>query len=296
MKTLLSHLRAGLSVVVLAGNLIVWLTPLMLLALLRWAARGRSSAIEERLIQACYRNAVAINSWWLRHVSGIRMVAHPPLPGPAGSAPPLDHFDLRGQHVVLLANHRTWFDIPLLQALTVPAGPILKFVVKRELAWVPIVGWVCLVLRFPLMRRGGTTEARTADLHAVSKAAQDRQSTQDALIIFAEGTRITDTKHAAAKSPYRHLLPPKAGGFRTVLRHSPAEAVICDMTVIYRATEVSFWRCLGGRVPQVDVYLRQRALADVTDVREFLRTTWGEKDVLITEHLDVPDPTQLATS
>ncbi len=294
MKTLFSHLRAGLSVIVLACNLIVWLTPLILLAGVRWVSRSKSGELEHRLIQTCYRHAVAVNSWWLRNVSGVRMMGH--VDAGTDSATDLGDFDLRGQHVVVLANHRTWFDIPLLQALTVPRGPILKFVVKRELAWVPIVGWVCLVLQFPLMRRGGTAEARSADLQAVTKAAQERQSSHDALIIFAEGTRITEAKRTRSNSPYVHLLSPKAGGFRTVLRHSPEEAVICDMTVVYRAAEVSFWRCLGGRVPRVDVYLRQHAAGSIEDVREFLRTTWDEKDALMARRIRGVDSTELATS
>ena len=278
MNFLIPHLRAGFSIVALACNLLVWVTPLIALALIRFVRRSGGGPLETRLIQGCYRNAVGINSWWLRRISGVQMVAHELAEDGQRST---EYFNLTGENVVVLANHRTWFDIPLLQALTVPSGPILKFVVKRELAWVPIIGWICLVLQFPMMRRGGTARARSADLQAISRAAQDKSSAQDALIIFAEGTRITEAKRIQTESPYTHLLAPKAAGFRTVVRHSPTNATVCDMTIIYRAEEVSFWRCLGGRIPRVDVYLRRRPLAEADDVRVFLADTWVAKDALI---------------
>lgn len=287
MKSIISHLRAGISVTVLAMNLIVWVVPLMVLAAIRFLSRQPGGALEQRLIQGCYRNAVGFNSWWIRNMSGVEMVAHDLTSTDARAG---EHFELRDQNIIVLANHRTWFDIPLLQALTVPHGPILKFVVKRELAWVPIIGWICLVLQFPMMRRGGTAEARNADLNAVSRAAQDKRSTLDALIIFAEGTRITEAKRQSSRSPYQHLLAPKAGGFRTVVRHSPEDSMICDMTVVYRAPTVSFWRCLGGAVPRVDVYLRQRPLAEVSDVRRYLTDTWNAKEALMSERLGTEQP------
>ena len=63
------------------------------------------------------------------------------------------------------------------------------------------------------------------------------------------------------------------------------------MTVVYRATNVTFWRCLGGQVPRVDVYLRKRPLAEVGDVRAFLTETWDAKDVLMVDSMGPTFPT-----
>lgn len=263
----------------MALNLLFWIVPLVIGALMRLLSPVQGRRWSEQLIQVCYRGAVGANSWWLRHVCGIHMQGH-------------GDFNLLGQEVIVLANHRSWFDIPLLQAMVVPRGPILKFLVKRELAWVPIVGWVCLVLDFPLLKRKGSASARSQDLSAVSRAARERGSARNALIIFVEGTRFTEAKRDTLKSPYQHLLAPKAGGLRVVVQHSPPDVTLCDMTIVYGAEPVAFWRCLGGEMPRVDVYMKRVALADAGDIRTYLRQSWDQKELLLADsgarHADTP--------
>ena len=101
---------------------------------------------------------------------------------------------------------------------------------------------------------------------------------------------LTEAKRQQSGSPYQHLLPPKAGGFRTVVRHSPEDATVCDMTVVYRAEQVTFWRCLGGLVPRVDVYLHRRPLTEVRDVRAFLTAAWHAKDELMVARIGAGQP------
>ena len=51
-------------------------------------------------------------------------------------------------HVVLLSNHLSWIDIPLLAGCTGAA-----FVAKGELRGVPLVGWLCALNRTVFVRR-----------------------------------------------------------------------------------------------------------------------------------------------
>ncbi len=72
---------------------------------------------------------------------------------------------------MIIANHRSWFDIFTLQTLICRRGPMLKFLIKTELLWVPVLGWVCVALNFPRLQRKGDQKTRTRDLGIVQKAS-----------------------------------------------------------------------------------------------------------------------------
>ena len=55
-------------------------------------------------------------------------------------------------------NHRSWVDIFVLQRVLNRRIPLLKFFLKRELIWVPVIGLAWWALDFPFMqRRGGAS-------------------------------------------------------------------------------------------------------------------------------------------
>jgi len=97
--------------------------------------------------------------------------------------------------VVFLGNHASLFDPPLLIS-TLPCRAV--FVAKRELAWVPFLGWVIWLAGFIFIDRGNRARA-AASLHAAAQRIHDGQS----IIAFPEGTRSVDGS----------LLPFKKGVF-----------------------------------------------------------------------------------
>ena len=51
------------------------------------------------------------------------------------------------------SNHQSWVDILVLQYLLNRRIPLLKFFIKQQLIWVPVMGLAWWALDFPFMRR-----------------------------------------------------------------------------------------------------------------------------------------------
>ena len=52
-----------------------------------------------------------------------------------------------------VSNHQSWVDILVLQKVFNRRIPFLKFFLKQELIWVPLLGLAWWALEFPFMRR-----------------------------------------------------------------------------------------------------------------------------------------------
>lgn len=82
---------------------------------------------------------------------------------------------------IFIANHASLFDPPLLIS-TLPSRPV--FMVKKELAWVPFLGWVIWLAGFIFVDRGRNRRA-VASLKQAAAQIRDGQS----IAAFPEGTR-----------------------------------------------------------------------------------------------------------
>ena len=84
----------------------------------------------------------------------------------------------RGRPVLLVANHTSWLDIPVLSAVTP-----LSFIAKSEVGGWPFIG--------TLARLQGTVFVDRARRHSVGGTASEmakRLAGNDAMVLFAEGT------------------------------------------------------------------------------------------------------------
>ncbi len=259
----------------LAGNLLLWLFPLFVVAGIR-AASSTSLISADRFARGCdaivesmYRAAVAINSILIERFLRIRLRVHgeTSIDGP----------------VIVISNHRTWFDILLLHQVITRRGPILKFLIKRELLFVPILGWLCFALGFPRLIRGRQEGGREQDLKVIATAAADNTNSSYALTVFVEGTRFTRDKHEHQAAPFTHLLKPRHGALQTILKHAPAP--IIDSTIIYPRDDVTFWQCIGGAVRQIDIFIEAAAPPEPADTQDWLNRRWQAKDALIDRHI-----------
>src|SRR5699024_2123277 len=169
---------------------------------------------------------------------------------------------------VLVSNHQSWTDVVLLCHLILPQLPFPRFFIKSQLRWLPIIGLACWALDFPFMKRysreaiRNNPKLRTKDLDTVRRACETFREWPVTLINYAEGTRSTAAKRAAAKSPYTTMLPPKAGGTAFAVRamDDMLDGVL-DMTVAYVNTpQPRFWDFVCGRIPDIQVRLRQLPL------------------------------------
>jgi 1-acyl-sn-glycerol-3-phosphate acyltransferase len=221
----------------------------------------------------------------------------------------LDELEGRDWYLVV-SNHRSWVDILALQAAFTGRVPFLKFFLKQQLIWVPLLGLAWWALDFPFMRRHSSEylarhpEMRGRDLEATRKACKKFSEIPTSVMNFVEGTRFTEAKRVASGSAYRNLLAPRAGGVAFVL--SAMGGVLhsmIDVTLAYEEQNPTLWDMCCGRLAPVkmDVGLRPiepwTAEGDYTGDPEFrarfqswLGGIWSDKDDLLDSLLRAPDP------
>ena len=245
-----------LSLMVLVLNTLFWAVPLFGVAIVKLliplpAVRRRLSALLTEIAERW----IAVNSWVLR------VIQRAPLQvtGLAG----LRH---DGWYLIC-CNHTSWADIPLLQRVFTQRIPFLRFFLKQELIWVPLLGLAWWALDFPFMQRytpaylAKHPEKRGVDSATTRRACEKFRTTPTAVLNFLEGTRYTAAKHQAQNSPYAHLLRPKAGGMASAVAAMGTmfEAML-DVTIIYRDGPVELWGLLCGKLGRVVIHIEQRPL------------------------------------
>jgi len=203
--------------------------------------------------------------------------------------------------VLVFSNHRSWVDIFMVQNLFNHRIPFLKFFLKEELRKVPLMGFAWWALDFPYMKRYSREflekhpEFKGKDLESAREACTRFKITPVSVINFLEGTRFSPEKHQKTNSPYRNLLPPKAGGVAIVLTEMKDYlAGIVNVTIAYSPERVTFWDLFSGRVKKVKVrvdffpvpeditsgdYANDPAFREKFQL--WLNSLWEEKDNLI---------------
>jgi 1-acyl-sn-glycerol-3-phosphate acyltransferase len=198
-------------------------------------------------------------------------------------------------------NHQSWVDILVLQHIFNRRIPLLKFFLKQQLIWVPVMGLAWWALDFPFMRRHSEAflkthpEMRGEDQESTRQACEKFALIPTSVMNFMEGTRFTPTKHQQQNSPYRHLLKPKAGGMALALNAMGDKfQAILDVTIVYPEGTPNFWQFLNGKLNRVIVrvrtlpvpqHLAQGDYAGDIAVREayqqWVHQLWLEKDAQI---------------
>ncbi len=198
-------------------------------------------------------------------------------------------------------NHQSWVDIFVLQHVLNRRIPLLKFFLKQQLIYVPVIGLAWWALDFPFMRRHSKAALRAnpalrdQDLETTRRACAKFALVPTSMMNFAEGTRFTSAKHKAQSSPYKHLLKPKAGALALALNAMGEQFhSLIDATIVYPQGVPTFWDFLCGRTERVVVRIRQLPIpaefntgdyaADSAFRRRFhhwLARLWEEKDAQI---------------
>jgi 1-acyl-sn-glycerol-3-phosphate acyltransferase len=218
--------------------------PSLLKLLLPFAAVRRAA---DRALNSLASTWVAINSAWM---TAVRPQALWDVQGLGG-------LHTRGWYLVS-SNHQSWVDILVLQRIFHGRIPFLKFFLKQELIWVPVIGLSWWALDFPFMKRGRGHGARSADLETTRQACEKFKLIPTTVINFVEGTRFTAAKHAQQRSPYQHLLKPKIGGLGIALATMGEQfEALLDVTIAYPQGTPQFWDLLCGRLDQVVVRVQQ---------------------------------------
>jgi 1-acyl-sn-glycerol-3-phosphate acyltransferase len=206
----------------------------------------------------------------------------------------VDGLHERGWYLVS-SNHQSWVDILVLQRIFHGRIPFLKFFLKQELIWVPVIGLAWWALDFPFMKRGKGSGARQNDLKTTREACEKFKLIPTTVINFVEGTRFTPAKHAAQQSPYRHLLKPKIGGLGIALAAMGEQfEALLDVTIVYPHGTPTFWHLLCGEIDAVTVRVQRREIPAAVlggdplgdkayrqRIGDWVDGQWRDKDLLI---------------
>ena len=194
---------------------------------------------------------IAVNSFWMRLVQPIEW-----------DVQGLEKLDLTHSWLVT-SNHQSWVDILALQNQFNRRLPLLKFFLKQELIWVPVIG-----LCNPV-----------------------------AVFNFLEGTRFTQEKHDQQKSQFEHLLKPKAGGIAFVLDAMGEQLHgMVNVTLYYPQGKPQLWDLLSGQIKRIVMRIEvmpipQQFIGQSYDQnmqyraesQEWVNQLWLEKDQQLTQ-------------
>lgn len=287
MPPLLTGVVASL---LLAINTLFWAPWLVLFALLKLVlpvAVLRQPL--SRLVDACANNWISCNSGWMKLTQKMDWQIRRPT-------------NLsRQQWYFVVSNHQSWVDILVLQHALNGRVPLLKFFLKQELIWVPVMGIAWWALDFPFMKRYSKAylakhpEKRGQDLATTRKSCEKFQTIPTCVMNFLEGTRFTQAKHDQQPSPFGHLLIPKSGGMAFALSVMGGRfSSLLDVTIHYPDGIPTFWSFLQGQMPRCHVVVEEKTIPQELlegdyqndpDYRarfqQWVQSLWQDKDQLL---------------
>ena len=285
-----SYILGVVSIVLVVLNTLFFMVPIYILSLLKFIIRLPAWQ------RICARMLMKIATTWMWGILFILKLTQKISWNVEG----IDDLSLDEWYFVN-SNHQSWTDIIIVIKIFTGRIPFLKFFLKQELFWVPMLGTAWWALDYPFMKRYSKDflekhpEFRGKDLEVTRKACERYKHSPVSILNFIEGTRFTPEKHGKQKSPYRHLLRPKAGGFAFAISAMTGKITnMLDVTVVYPDGPVNFWGLLCGRLSRVVVRVRQLVIPeeflygnyqDDPDFKEqfqaWVSKLWHEKDELI---------------
>ena len=248
-----SFARGVISVVGLSVNTVFWCSLLLIPAILKVILPlERVTRTLNPLINGIASAWISCNSLGMRAVTATHWQAE----GVAA----LNYNDW----YLVNCNHQTWVDIFVLQHVLNGRVPLLKFFLKQQLMYVPVIGLAWWALDFPFLKRHTRAalrknpDLRNQDRDRARAACAKFSLAPTSVMIFVEGTRFTPEKHAAQSSTYQHLLSPKAGAMAMSLGAMGEQFhSLLDATIAYPDGAPTFWQYLCGQSSRAVVKVRQ---------------------------------------
>ena len=207
-----------------------------------------------------------------------------------------NEFD-KNQWYMAVSNHQSWADIFILLVAAHKRIPLLKFFMKKELAWIPFVFLANKTLNMPFVNRHSKKQLeknpnlRFKDYENTLMACKRFQRSPSTIFSYAEGTRNNSTKHQAQNSPYKNLLIPRVGGIATALSAMPNIDVLVDYSVVYKSNKRGAWAFLKGDMRDVKVSVKKYNIPEILKNKNYstdeeyrknfkiwIEGIWEEKD------------------
>ena len=240
-------LRGSIALVLLITNTLFWCWPLFILALLKLVLPFTPIQRGIRFIMHWVAESwISVNRFWMQAVQPIEW-----------DVEGLEKLDMTHSWLVT-SNHQSWVDILALQYQFNRRLPCLKYFLKKELIWVPVIGLCWWALEFPFMQRYSKAylakhpEKQGQDLATTRKACERYKTNPVSVFNFLEGTRFTPEKHQQQNSPFQHLLKPKAGGIAFVLDAMGEQLHgLVNVTIYYPGGRPTLWDVLSGQIKRI---------------------------------------------
>ena len=180
----------------------------------------------------------------------------------------LENLKMKDWYLVI-SNHQSWVDIVVLQRVLHGQIPFLKFFLKRELIYVPLLGLAWWALDFPFMKRYSqhflkkNPHLKGKDIETTKKACEKFKHKPVSVMNFIEGTRYTPEKHQKQNSPFQKLLKPKAGGIGFVLAAMKGNlSKVVNVTIYYPDGIPSFSDFLSGKIKRVNIAIETQDIGE----------------------------------
>ncbi|NMH65131.1 acyltransferase [Shewanella salipaludis] len=296
MRALLIRVRGWIAFCGYVVNTLFWVMPIFVISLFKLIPVTPLRTGCSYLLDHCASAWISVNTL-------IEKLFHPVDIRFSGDT----HFSTQEWYMVI-ANHQSWVDILILQRLLNHKIPFLKFFLKQQLLYVPVLGLAWWALDFPFMRRYSTAQLKKnpklkgKDIEITRKACAKFKHKPVSVMNFVEGTRFSPAKHSKQGSPYRHLLKPKAGGMAFALS-AMGEQIhkLVDVTIYYPGKVPSFWEYICGDLSRVYVDVKitdiaQEMRGDYMNDRQFkigfqeqLNLLWQRKDALLSQYAEQAD-------
>ena len=244
--SLKQHLTACFFFLILAVNSVVFTLPFYFIILFKFlpfeATKKACSAILNWLAEGW----ISVIHWGIHHM----LPTHWEITIP-------DNLCLEKWRLVI-CNHQSATDTAALFYVFNKKIPFIKFFIKDQLKWVPLLGVAWVGLDYPRMKRyskkvlAKKPHLKGRDIEFTKKFCERFKRKPTTILNFVEGTRFSKSKQK--KSPYQHLLQPRAGGIAYVLTCMGEQIrEVLDITITYPDNRKTLWEFLGGTVSRIHV-------------------------------------------
>lgn len=260
MGAIMSRIRGSFAFFCYFINTLFWVTPIFIVSIFKLIPLAVTRTACTYFLDFCASTWISVNGIIEKQLHPIKLT----LEGDAELS--------TKEWYMVIANHQSWVDILILQRVLNRKIPFLKFFLKQELIFVPVLGLAWWALDFPFMRRYSTAQLkrnpklRGKDIEITRRACAKFKSKPVSVMNFVEGTRFNPSKHSKQNSPFNHLLKPKAGGMAFALS-AMGEHIhkLVNVSIYYPDKVPSYWEYISGQVDEVRVHI------EVTNISEELR-------------------------
>jgi lysocardiolipin and lysophospholipid acyltransferase/lysophosphatidic acid acyltransferase/lysophosphatidylinositol acyltransferase len=202
------------------------------------------------------------------------------------------------ENALLIANHQQMPDIPAIMKFCKTKARLgdMKYFVKKQLKWVPGMGWGMQFLDCLFIDRDWASD-REQIRKTFARLVDGNVPVH--LVSFVEGTRFTTAKLEAAQAyatenglPVpRHTLVPRSKGFSASVEGLRSHVTaVYDLTIAYEQGVPTLWQYLKGLVQRIHVHVRRFPIEELpksaVDLREWLLSRWDEKNELLDHYCE----------